>query len=128
MNLLSLLSEFNSIYPEKKFCSEKIKDVCFAWWVYPVQGRRRVVWDRQVQAIIANLLSDYEVVHLVSAIKKYGACTRTPQKYYYGMSTFTLEYFLTGQNGTHFKKFLETPLEEFIIKNAPASESHITYQ
>lgn len=107
------LAEFESKYPSKKFVSKDIKKVCFAWWLYTPQGRRRVVFDRKLQGQIAMLLRDYEPVHLIDAINKYGKCLRNPETYWYGHSTYTLEHFLGGKGGDILTKFTRDPLESF---------------
>jgi len=105
--------QFTDLHPAPKFVSEAIREVCYAWWLYTPQGRRVVVFTRKLQGLIHIILQDYAPEHLVEAIKKYGMCKKHPDLYWYGMSNYTLEYFLSAKDGELITKFTADPLEIF---------------
>ena len=109
---------FEQSHPSNKFVSNDIRMVCYNWWLYTPQGRRVVVFTRSLQGLLHNIMKDYSLEHLVEAIKKYATCIKYSNKYWYGKSNYTLEYFLTAKNGELLTKFTSDPLDMFLKESS----------
>lgn len=117
--ILDTISEAQKV----KFVSADIMYVCAAWNKYaPI---KHSVFSRAMQAMIHEVLKDYEAEDIVKAIMKYGKVLSEPNKYWWTAGGYVLQTFLTKDNGSILTRFIDYPLAEFTKNEGIASASSL---